>query len=230
MQCRETRTSYLIEKDSEIIDSPSSVKEEIGHDNDAIKQTHCNKNARESDRTSVLLDLLCEENVKRKKLQEKYVILEKESKNLRGEVESLTVVIRLLQAEKTNTEDHKDPPSEDIIKEWQTPNKTASQKQPPRFTPLVETRNKFNVLSDENKDDNSADKKNHTFAFQVENINLKRKINYLEKIIQDKDHLYKKEHTSKEIIMQTEHGINQTNREEKRRIQGRKIINKVKQH
>ena len=127
--------------------------------------------------------MLCEENVKRKKLQEKYVILEKESKNLRGEVESLTEVIRLLQAEKTNTEDHKDPPSEDIIKEWQTPNKTASQKQPLRFTPLVETRNRFNVLSDENKDDNLVDKKNDTFAIQMENIKLKRKINYLEKII-----------------------------------------------
>ena len=130
--------------------------------------------------------MLCEKNVKRKKLQEKYVILEKESKNLRGEVESLTEVIRLLQAEKTNTEDHKDPPSEDIIKEWQTPNKTASQKQPPRFTSLVETRNRFNVLSDENKDDNSADKKNNTFAIQMENIKLKRKINYLEKIIEDR--------------------------------------------
>ena len=159
--------------------------------------------------------MLCEENVKRKKLQEKYVILEKESKNRRGEVESLTEVIRLLQAEKTNTEDHNDPPSEDIIKEWQTPNKTASQKQTPRFTPLVETRNRFNVLSDENKDDNSVDEKNDTFAIQMENIKLKRKINYLEKIIQDKDHLYKKEHTSKEIIMQSEHSINQRNREEK---------------
>ena len=119
--------------------------------------------------------------------------MEKESKNLRSEVESLTEVIRLLEAEKTNTEDHKDPPPEDLTKEWQTPNKTASQKQPPRFTPLVGTRNRFNVLSDENKDDNSADKKNDTFAIQMENIILKRKINYLEKIIQDKDHLYKKE-------------------------------------
>ena len=111
--------------------------------------------------------MLCEENVKRKKLQEKYVILEKESKNLRGEVESLTEVIRLLQAEKKNTEDHKDPSSEDIIKEWQTPDKTASQKQPPRFTSLVETRNRLNVLSDENKNDNSADKKNDRFAIQT---------------------------------------------------------------
>ena len=230
MQCRETRTSDLFKKESEIIDSPSTVEEEIGHDNDAIKQTHCNKNARESDRTSVLLDLLCEEYVKRKQLQEKYVILEKESKNLRDEVESLTEVIRLLQAEKTNTEDHRDPPSEDIIKEWETPIKTASQKQPPRFTSLVETRNRFNVLSDENKDDNSADKKNDTFAIQMENIKLKRKINYLEKIIQDKDHLYKKEHASKEIIIQSEHSINQSTEKKKRRIQGRKIINKVKQH
>ena len=49
----------------------------------------------------------------------------------------------------------------------------------------------------------------------MENIKLKRKINYLEKIIEDKDHLYKKEHTSKEIIMQSEHSINQTNRQEK---------------
>ena len=155
-----------------------------------------------------------EENVKRQKLQEKYVNLEKESINLRGEVESITEVIRLLQAKKTNTEDHKAPPSEDIIKKWQTPNKTASQKQPLRFTPLVETRNRFNILSDENKNDNSADKKNDTFAIQMENIKLKCTINYLEKIIQDKDHLYKKEHASKEI-MQSEHSINQTNREEK---------------
>ena len=59
MQRRGTRTSDLIKKDLEIIDSPSSIEEETGHDNDAIKQTLCNKNARESDRTSVLLDLLC---------------------------------------------------------------------------------------------------------------------------------------------------------------------------
>ena len=49
----------------------------------------------------------------------------------------------------------------------------------------------------------------------MENIKLKRKINYLEKMIQDKDYLYRKEHSSKEIIMQSEHSINQTNREEK---------------
>ena len=132
MHCRETRTTDLVEKDSDIIDAPFSVEEEIGHDNDAIKQAHCNKNARESDRTSVLLEWLCEENVKRKKLQEKNVILEKESKNLRDEVESLTEVIRLLQHEKANTEGHKDP-SEDIIKKWQTPNKTASQKRHPQI-------------------------------------------------------------------------------------------------
>ena len=49
----------------------------------------------------------------------------------------------------------------------------------------------------------------------MENIKLKRKMNYLEKIMKDKDHSYKKEHLSKEIIMQSEHSIHQTNREEK---------------
>ena len=88
IRCRETRTSDSVERDSEIIDFSTSVEEEIGHDNDAIKQTHCNKNARESDRTSVLLDLLCEENAKRKKLQGKNIILEKEFKTLRGEVKA----------------------------------------------------------------------------------------------------------------------------------------------
>ena len=146
-----------------------------------------------------------------------------------GEVASLTEVIRLLQAEKTNTEDHKDPPSEDIIKEWQTLNKTASQKQPPRFTPLVETRNRFNILSDKNKDDNSADKKNDTFAIQMENIKLKRRINYLEKIIQDKDHTRKSIHQKRSLCNQNIVSIKPTEKK-KRRIQGRKIINKVKQH
>ena len=85
IQCRKTLTSDLVEKDSDIIDSPSSVEEEIGHDNDVIKRTHCNKNTRESDRTSVLLDLLCEKkNLTTKEITRKECYFRKRIEKSKG--------------------------------------------------------------------------------------------------------------------------------------------------
>ena len=50
-------------------------------------------------RINVLLDLLCEEKEKCGRFNERNIILEKETNDLKNEVESLTEIIRMLQTQ-----------------------------------------------------------------------------------------------------------------------------------
>ena len=54
--------------------------------------TNQNERNTDFDRASLLLDFLCEENIKCKKLTERSSILEKEVQDLKAELESLTEV------------------------------------------------------------------------------------------------------------------------------------------
>ena len=57
---------------------------------------------KDTSRISLLQDLLGEENMKYKKLLERNIILEKETKDLKTELDSLTELIRILQTEKSS--------------------------------------------------------------------------------------------------------------------------------
>ena len=90
-----------------------------------------NQNERNTDfhRVSMLLDFLCEENIKCKRLTELNSILEKEVQDLKAELESLTEIF--LQKESPSTEVNDHTSSKDHSEVWQIPTRTVNEKRAP---------------------------------------------------------------------------------------------------
>ena len=87
-----------------------------------------NQNERNTDfdRVSTLLDFLCEENIKCKKLTERNSILEKEVQDLKAELESLTEIFLQKASPSTEVNDHTS--SEDYSEVWRIPTRTVNGK------------------------------------------------------------------------------------------------------
>ena len=79
-------------------------------------------------RINVLLDLLCEEKEKCRRFNECNIKLEKETNDLKNEVDSLTGIIRMLQTQNLLTGINTDTSLVNDQQEWQTSLETTSQK------------------------------------------------------------------------------------------------------
>ena len=77
----------------------------------------------------MLLDFLCEENIKCKKLTERSSILEKEVQDLKAELESLTEIFLQKESPPTKVNDHTS--SKDYSEVWQISTRTVNGKRPP---------------------------------------------------------------------------------------------------
>ena len=143
-----------------------------------------NQNERNTDfdRVSMLIDFLCEENTKCKKLTERNSILEKEVQNLKAELESLTEIF--LQKESPSTEVNDHTSSKDYSEVWQIPTRTVNGKRPlAKSKSLVTISNGFSALQDDvddKRDDSSLKSDNGSISIQMENSKLKQKVQYLE--------------------------------------------------
>ena len=129
----------------------------------------------------MLLDFLCEENIKCKKLTERNSILEKEVQDLKAELESLTEIF--LQKESPSAEVNDHTSSKDHSEVWQIPTRTVNEKRPPtKSKSLITTNNGFSALQDDvddKRDNSSLTSDNGSFSIQMENIKLKQKVQYL---------------------------------------------------
>ena len=138
-----------------------------------------NQNERNTDfhRVSMLLDFLCEENIKCKRLTERNSILEKEVQDLKAELESLTEIF--LQKESPSTEVNDHTSSKDHSEVWQIPTRTVNEKRPPeKSNSLITVNNRFSALQhdvDDKRDNSSLTSDNGSFSIQMENIKLKQK-------------------------------------------------------
>ena len=132
-------------------------------------------------RINVLLDLLCEEKEKCRRFNERNIILEKETNDLKNEVESLTEIIRMLQTPNSPAGINTDTSLVNDQQEWETSLKTTSRKSPPESRTGVVTRNKFLALQTENRGEKNSviTDDNKLFFIQMENVKMKRKLNYL---------------------------------------------------
>ena len=85
----------IIQKDEPADESETNLKNPEGVDLNCMRKFR-NQNERNTDfdRVSMLLDFLCEENIKCKKLTERNSILEKEIQDLKAEQESLTEIFQ----------------------------------------------------------------------------------------------------------------------------------------
>ena len=79
-------------------------------------------------RINVLLDLLCEEKEKCRQSNEHNIILEKETNDLKKEVDSLTEIISMLQTRNLPVGMHTNTSLVNDEQEWQTSLKTANRK------------------------------------------------------------------------------------------------------
>ena len=79
-------------------------------------------------RINVLLDLLCEEKEKCRRFNECNIKLEKETNDLKNEVDSLTGIIGMLQTQNLLTGINTDTSLVNDQQEWQTSLETTSQK------------------------------------------------------------------------------------------------------
>ena len=136
---------------------------------------------KDTSRISLLLDLLSEENMKYKKLLERSIILVKETKDLKTELDSLTELIRILQTEKSSSKVNVVKQTKDNSQEWKIQTKKNHNQRPPEPHPQIDIRNTYSILQDDDKENNTAmEKDNCLFSIQMENIKLKQKVNYLE--------------------------------------------------
>ena len=96
----------------------------------------------------MLLDFLCEENIKCKKLTERNSILEKEVQDLKAELESLTEIFLTKESPSTKVNDHTS--STDYSEVLQIPTKTVNGKRPPaKSESLITINNGFSALQDD---------------------------------------------------------------------------------
>ena len=88
-------------------ESKTNLKNPEGVDLNCMRNFR-NQNERNTDfdRVSMLLDFLCEENIKCKKLTERNSILEKEVQDLKAELESLTEIFLRKESPSTKVSDH----------------------------------------------------------------------------------------------------------------------------
>ena len=130
----------------------------------------------------MLLDFLCEENIKCKRLTERNSILEKEVQDLKAKLESLTEIF--LQKESPSTEINDYTSSKDHSEVWQIPTRTVNEKRPPeKSKSLITVHNRFSALQHDVNDkrgNSSLTSDNGSFSIQMENIKLKQKVHHLE--------------------------------------------------
>ena len=173
----------IIQTDEPVDESETKLKNPEDVDFNRTRNFR-NRNERNTDfdRVSMLLDFLCEENIRCKKLTERNSILEKEVQNLKAELESLTEIF--LQKESPSTEVHDHTSSKDFSEVWQIPTKTINGKRPPaKLKSPITINNGISAIQDDvdDKRDNSSLKSvNESFSIQMENIKLKQKVQYLE--------------------------------------------------
>ena len=152
---------------------------------------------------------MCEEKEKCRRLNERNIILERETNDLKNEVDSLTEIIRMLQTHNSPAEMNTDTSLVNDEREWQTSLKTANRKAPPESPTGLATKNKFLALQTENREEKNSTitDENGLFFLQMENVKMKRKLNYLEnKVIE-------KQNRRCDEIDQEQYGRSSTNKE-----------------
>ena len=136
-------------------------------------------------------------------------MLERETNDLKNEVDSLTEIIRMLQTHNSPAEMNTDTSLVNDEQERQTSLKTANRKAPPESPTGLATKIKFFALQTENREEKNTTitDENGLFFLQMENVKMKRKLNYLEnKVIE-------KQNRRCDEIDQEQYGRNSTDKE-----------------
>ena len=111
-----------IQTDEPVDESETNLKNPEAVDLNCMRNFRNQGEKHRLDRVSMLLDFLCEENIKCKKLTERSSILEKEVQDLKAELESLTEIFLQKESPSTNVSVNSKP-----------------DHSPPRTTPGIRT-------------------------------------------------------------------------------------------